>query len=253
MSDSLLNPIVNDLSQELSASEKAIYWDGYLRADNHVCDTENTFKWRRGGFYRARLGIESGSPRILELMDKRITPDQIRSALASLALAGIKTSTYWVIGYPGETEEDFQQTLDLIELMKDDIYEAECNPFRFYLSGQVQSQEWAEKNNCRPLYPGNARQSLILQTWITEDEHTPREVIYRRLNRFVNHCRQIGIPNPYTVQDIHQADLRWQKLHNNAVPPLVMFKDGSIDGDECRNIQEPIRLKPIRDDGDFDF
>lgn len=257
MSDSLLNPIVSDLADQLFNSGTAIYWDGYLRADSHVCDDERVFSWRRGGFYRARLGIESGSPRILELMGKKITPGQIKTAIAALAHSGIKTSTYWVIGYPGETEADFLDTLRIIEEMKDDLYEVECNPFRFYPSGQVQSQNWMETGRSVPLFPESARKSLILQTWIMEDPEAAvsREVIYQRVNRFVAHCSGLGIPNPYSWPDIHTADERWKKLHPNAVPPLMAFKETRTVIDECNHLQRVIRARDIipQDDDDFDF
>ena len=81
--------------------------------------------------------------RAMILISTKITTEQIKSAVASLAKAGIKTTTYWIAGYPGETEEDFQQTLDLIEEMKNDIYEAEANPFWYYLNALVKSDEWA--------------------------------------------------------------------------------------------------------------
>ncbi len=253
MSDSLLNPIIDELAKELLKSPLAIYWDGYLRADKHVCEADNTFLWRRGGFYRARLGIESGSSRILQSMDKRITPEQIKIAIANLALAGIKTSTYWVIGYPGETEEDFQDTLNIIEEMQENIYEAECNPFRFYLTGQVRSGQWLAKNKSRLLYPENAREMLILQTWVLENE-LPREELYNRLNRFVDHCSKLGIPNPYSWPEIHKADKRWQKLHANAVPPLVSFRDAGAYIDECRKVETlQIVRQTLKEDGDFDF
>jgi radical SAM superfamily enzyme YgiQ (UPF0313 family) len=254
MSDSLLNPIVTPLAEELCESDVALYWDGYLRADAHVCDPDNAFLWRRGGFYRARLGIESGSPRILELMDKRITPEQIRSVLANLALAGIKTSTYWVIGYPGESEEDFQHTLDLIEEMKDDIYEAECNPFRFYLTGQVQSEQWVQNTKSRLLYPEHAGELLIMQTWVMEEGGVPRQEIYSRLNRFVQHCKRLGVPNPYSWPDIHKADQRWQELHSSAVPPLVKFRDADTYIDECKRVEKRVAVRQLpQEEGDFVF
>jgi radical SAM superfamily enzyme YgiQ (UPF0313 family) len=253
MSDSLLNPIVEDLSRELADADITIYWDGYLRADKHACDPGNTFLWRRGGFYRARMGIESGSPRVLKLMDKRITPEQIKVAIANLALAGIKTSTYWVIGYPGETEEDFQVTLDIIEEMKENLYEAECNPFRFYLTGQVRSSQWMEESKSKLLYPASTREFLIMQTWVLENG-VGREEIYDRLNRFVAHCSRLGIPNPYSWPDIHKADERWRKLHANAAPPLVAFKDADSYIDECRKVEQLLPAQQIvKDEGDFDF
>lgn len=229
MTDSLLNPIITPLAEELIKSGLSIYWDGYLRADKPSCDTDNTLLWRRAGFYRARLGLESGSERILNAMGKKITPAQVKTALSSLAYAGIKTTTYWIIGYPGETEEDFQQTLDLIEELKNDIYEADCNPFLYYLSGQGNSAEWSSKGKSVLLYPENARDMLMIQNWILDCLPHPEE-IFRRLNRFMEHCRAIGIPNPYSLLDICKADQRWKKLHKNAVPSLMELQANKDSG-----------------------
>lgn len=251
MSDSLLNPLITGLSRELLKRDVSIYWDGYLRADRDVCETEKTHLWRRGGFYRARLGLESGSQRILDLMGKKITPQQITDAVSSLALSGIKTTTYWIIGYPGETEEDFLQTLDLIEKLKDNIYEADCNTFKYSLTGQVHSEKWQKTQKRMLLYPQEAKDMLITQTWVLCEPS--REETYQRLNRFVRHCKKLGIPNPYSMYDIHYADLRWKKLHKNAVPTLLEFKNkGYINENKNMKKLHPVTNLP-QDEGDFIF
>jgi radical SAM superfamily enzyme YgiQ (UPF0313 family) len=251
MGDSLLNPTVADVAGALIGAGASIYWDGYLRVDRHTCDREQTMVWRRGGFYRARLGVESGSRHILDLMDKRISVEQIRQALSSLAAAGIKTTTYWVVGFPGETEEDFQQTLDLIEEIADDIYEADCSPFWYFFTGQPGAGEWQGKSI--PLYKKKTADLLLLQTW-TLDCEPQREEIYRRMWRFVRHCENLEIPNPYSLRDIHKADERWRKLHRNAVPPLVDFKNSDIYIDENKHLKQLLFASGVpRDDGDFDF
>jgi radical SAM superfamily enzyme YgiQ (UPF0313 family) len=216
-----------------------------------ACDREQTMAWRRVGFYRARLGVESGSQHVLDLMDKRITVEQIRAALSSLAHAGIKTTTYWVVGFPGETEADFQETLTLIEEICDDIYEADCSPFWFFLTGQPGAREWQEKN--LPLYPVKTRDLLLLQTWMVNCEPN-REEIHRRMWRFVRHCDNLGIPNPYSLRDIYKADERWRKLHRNAVPPLVDFKNPDIHIDENKQLTQLLSASNVpQDDGDFVF
>jgi len=255
LSDSLLNPIISELAREFLTSDIALYWDGYLRVDRKVCNPENTFMWRRGGFYRARLGIESGSSKVLEAMNKEITPQQIKTAVSNLAQAGIKTTTYWVIGFPGETEEDFLQTLDLIESLKNDIYEVDCNPFRFHLSGQVKSLQWREKKIAR-LYPKWAREFLLMETWFIDNANPSREDIYRRVNRFLEHCKKLGIPNPYSLDEICKADERWQKLHKNAVPPLLDLQQGSAYINECKHLkklQTAVDMFQKEEDDDFDF
>jgi hypothetical protein len=237
MCDSLLNPVITGMSKELADSDLAIYWDGYLRVDPHACDADTVMLWRFGGGYRLRLGVESGSQRILDRMDKNISIDKIKTAVANIANAGIKATTYWIIGYPGETEEDFQQTLDLVEELRENIYEAECNPFGFYLSGQVNSSQWVNKNNIIPLYPDNARDMLILQSWAMDCKPSRQET-YQRISRFVQHCSRLGIANPYSLYDISKADERWRKLHKNAVPPLLEFKNKEIRIDEAKKVKK---------------
>ncbi|MGD2088771.1 MAG: radical SAM protein [Candidatus Aminicenantes bacterium] len=251
MTDSTLNPIATPLSEEIIKSGVSIYWDGFLRADRHVCNTENTLLWRRGGFYRAKLGLESGSQRVLDLMDKRITVEQSEISLASLAYAGIKTTTFWLFGFPGETEEDFQMTLDFVEKCKDNIYEADCNAFNYYLTGQANSEEWLRNNKGVLLYPEWARHMLITRTWVIDGQPT-REESYRRLNRFIAHCRKLGIPNPYLLSDIYKADERWQKLHKNAVPPLVELRNREVCIDENKRVKKlSFAVNKLQDEDDW--
>lgn len=237
MSDSLLNPVITGLAEEFVRSEISIYWDGCIRADKNACDPAKTHLWRRGGYYRARLGMESGSQKVLDLMGKKITPAEIKDSLVSLANAGIKTSTLWVIGHPGETEEDFRQTLDLIADYKEYIYDVEGTPFWYHLKGQSRSDEWMKKNKSVLLYPQWAKEMLVAQTWIIACE-PQREEIYSRLHRFSEHLDKLGIPNPYSMQEIYAADKRWQKLHKNAVPSLVEFKNRGNYIDECKKVKE---------------
>jgi radical SAM superfamily enzyme YgiQ (UPF0313 family) len=219
LADSLLNPVLMPISRELINAGLSIYIDGYLRADRQ-CNESNVALWKKAGFYRARIGVESGSQHVLDLMSKNVTVEQISKSISSLANAGIKTTTYWVAGHPGETEQDFQLTLDLVERLKDDIYEADCNPFNYYFTGQSSSDDWSEKYERHPLYPEDNDNMLIVQTWVLNAEPLRQEA-YERLNRFIEHCRRLNIPNPYTLYEIHQADKRWQRFHSNAVPPLT--------------------------------
>jgi hypothetical protein len=253
MTDSMLNPVVADLARELIESGVSLYYDSYFRVEKDSGDNEDALLWRRGGFYRARIGVESGSQHVLDLIGKGITPGQIKATVSSLAYAGIKTTTYWVIGHPGETEEDFLQTLDLLSQLRNDIWQAECAPFDYYYSGQTHSDRWASKRKL--LYPGKAADMLIAQTWILDGEPS-REETYQRVFRFVTYCRKLGIPNPYSLDDIYKADQRWQRLHKNAVPPLLDFQKKGVYIDETRNVKKlhfPVNTAVWDDKDDFIF
>lgn len=235
MTDLLMNPQVDALSDALIESPISFYYDCPMRISEEGCNPENTMKWRRGGYYRAEMGCESGSPRVLELMNKKITINQIRGTLTAMAEAGIKTTTYWVIGYPGETEEDFQMTLDLVEELKDYIYEAMNNAFWYYQAGPVNNKNWQDRSY--PLFDDKQREMLMLQQWQLNLEPN-REVRYNRVARFVDHITRLGIPDINRLQDIHKADLRWKRLHKNAVPPMLDFDRGAVYIDENKRLRE---------------
>lgn len=233
MLDALLNPIITGIANEFIKSGVTLYWDGYFRVDKRACNIENALLWRRGGFYRARIGVESGSQRVLDLMGKKITLEQTKATISNLARSGIKTTLYIVIGHPGETEEDFQQTLQLIEELKNDIWEAECNPFTYIYSGQGNSCKWADKRVL--LYPGWAKDLLISQTWIVECKPS-REEMYSRIYRFVEHCKRLDVSTPWTLKDVNKADERWKRLHKNAVPSVLDLSTKGRYFDECKKV-----------------
>jgi tRNA-2-methylthio-N6-dimethylallyladenosine synthase len=62
------------------------------------------------------LPVQSGSDRILKLMKRGHTAADYVEKIVKLKRArpGISISSDFIVGYPGETEEDFQETLDLI-------------------------------------------------------------------------------------------------------------------------------------------
>lgn len=68
---------------------------------------------KRAGCKRLKLGVESGSDRILKLMEKGITVEQIRETASLISESGIDYTIYVLIGMPTETVEEMKQTLQL--------------------------------------------------------------------------------------------------------------------------------------------
>ncbi len=62
------------------------------------------------------LPVQSGSDRILALMNRRYTSGDYLALIAKLraAVQGIEITTDFIAGFPGETEEDFRGSLDLV-------------------------------------------------------------------------------------------------------------------------------------------
>ncbi|MGN0905272.1 MAG: tRNA (N6-isopentenyl adenosine(37)-C2)-methylthiotransferase MiaB [Alphaproteobacteria bacterium] len=66
------------------------------------------------------LPVQSGSDRILKAMNRRYTCAQYENVIAKLRdmRPDIALSSDFIVGFPGETEEDFEDTLRLVERVK---------------------------------------------------------------------------------------------------------------------------------------
>jgi len=62
------------------------------------------------------LPVQSGSNRILKLMNRRYTVEEFKTKVAQLrnARPHISISSDFIVGFPGETETDFEETLQLV-------------------------------------------------------------------------------------------------------------------------------------------
>jgi len=69
---------------------------------------------RRAGAYLIAYGCESADDEMLGRMNKRVTAADIERAIRLTKAAGLACHTSWVLGYPGETPESVQRTVDFI-------------------------------------------------------------------------------------------------------------------------------------------
>jgi anaerobic magnesium-protoporphyrin IX monomethyl ester cyclase len=105
---------------------------------------------RRAGCAEVWMGVESGSQKILDLMEKGLKLPSVFSARKALADAGIRACYFLQFGYPGERWPEIQQTVELVRHTRpDDIGVSVSYPLpntRFY--ERVQHQ-LGEKRNWR--------------------------------------------------------------------------------------------------------
>ncbi|MBI4872504.1 MAG: radical SAM protein [Candidatus Riflebacteria bacterium] len=71
-------------------------------------------KMKAAGCYDFKFGLESASDKVIRLMGKgsSFTRDDAARVIRDCHEAGIESSVFCIVGYPGEEEEDFRQTLD---------------------------------------------------------------------------------------------------------------------------------------------
>jgi radical SAM superfamily enzyme YgiQ (UPF0313 family) len=87
-------------------------WSTYARASSLT--PEMVELMRQAGCEFVNMGIESGSQIILDNMDKRQQRQQIIDAIINLNAQEIYGEGGFILGFPGETRETFEDTVDLV-------------------------------------------------------------------------------------------------------------------------------------------
>ncbi len=100
-----------DLCSTIVTAGLEIEWMCEARLDH--LSRELLQAMRRAGCKRIKLGVESGSERVLRLMKKGIDLDQVRKAVALVKEAGIDLTLYFLLGFPGETADEAKQSIAL--------------------------------------------------------------------------------------------------------------------------------------------
>ncbi|MDD5021119.1 MAG: radical SAM protein [Endomicrobiaceae bacterium] len=72
-------------------------------------------KMKKAGFRHLRFGIESGSDNVLKLMSKPFKSADAEKLLKNASDLGIDTVITMIVGFPGETESDWDDTVDFLE------------------------------------------------------------------------------------------------------------------------------------------
>ncbi|KZX16867.1 tRNA-2-methylthio-N(6)-dimethylallyladenosine synthase [Methanobrevibacter cuticularis] len=85
---------------------------------------------KKSGMKTLYCGVESGSQRVLDLMKKGITVQQAKDAFKTAKRVGVDIVGSFILGYPGETSEEMDKTIDLsIELDPDYSQYSILTPF----------------------------------------------------------------------------------------------------------------------------
>jgi radical SAM superfamily enzyme YgiQ (UPF0313 family) len=94
---------------ELKKAGLIIPYECITRADR--LNEEVISLLKETGCFRVWIGAESGSQKIIDLMDRRVDVNQVRDMIKLTRKHGIEAGTFIMLGYPGETEEDIEETI----------------------------------------------------------------------------------------------------------------------------------------------
>lgn len=99
--------------------EEITFWGQAIARPKRQHPEEHFIKMARAKVNSLSIGIESGSEAVREHMKKKFTNEDIDWTYDMAQKHGIRISTLMLVGYPTETEKDFQDTLDMFTKHKD--------------------------------------------------------------------------------------------------------------------------------------
>jgi radical SAM superfamily enzyme YgiQ (UPF0313 family) len=129
------------------------------RADLITAATARDLK--QAGCAEVWMGVESGSQKVLDAMDKGLLVEEVIAARNHLRREGIRTCYFLQLGYPGERYSDIQKTIALVrETRPDDIGVSFSYPLpntRFHARVKVQlgaKQNWSDSEDLCVMFKG---------------------------------------------------------------------------------------------------
>ncbi len=145
-------------------------------------------------------GVESGSPRVLKLMNKNYSLPVAERVLRDTHEAGIQTVANFMVGFPGETEEDFSRTLGFLRRNRRSLDRAYPSATFTSLEEHSYLTRHADRFGIAP-GPDGRTHNLY---WETRDGKNTYLVRLDRYRRFRRTAARLGI----AVADGINGDLR---------------------------------------------
>ncbi len=108
-----------EVCDRIIKSEYGITWAVNSRVD--TIDRKTAYKMKEAGCRVVSFGIETGSEKIQNLIGKKLKREQIKLAVKVCRDAGIRVKTGWMVGLPGNYEEQMKSLDLMLELNPDEI------------------------------------------------------------------------------------------------------------------------------------
>ena len=146
-------------------------------------------KMFQSGCIGVNIGVESGSQCVRKLMSKPSTVDIVVSCISALASSGIQISINLMVGYPGELEEDFEETLCFVKKNADLLSAVNAGKAAIFKGTPL----FRQTNSLGILLNGDPSRDFIFNRWKLIDNSNNYEIRIDRLQRLNAHLDSLGI------------------------------------------------------------
>jgi len=147
-----------DICDEMINRKINLPWGCQTRVD--TVSEEVLAKMHKAGCNEVSFGIESGCQRILDAVHKKFELSQAEKAIKWAKKEGLFVAVSTIIGYPGETKETMQQTMDLMRRIEpDDAWLCIATPYPgtelralVEKNGWKMTNDWTKYNTMNPIF-----------------------------------------------------------------------------------------------------
>lgn len=173
LTDSALTPaLLERVADTVRSRRLPLRWHGFVRMEARFADPAFAHRLAEGGCAMLQWGLETASPRLLEMMDKGVTVEQARRVLRTCTEAGIKNHAYLLFGLPTETDADRELMLDFIREEADTFHD--LNASILNLPKRSPMHEQPERYGITSLSPFGAETDLSLYSDFRSGTSHPR-------------------------------------------------------------------------------
>ena len=144
--------LVNELCEEVDKNPKLkeLSLGGYARTHDKM-DMALMKKAAKAGFKWLSIGVESGTPKILEVIEKRQTVEQVATLWEACWHNGIRMDANWISGYPRENHIDWIISLYFLYKNKHYIPVVAANQFPAGVTPGTALDQYRDVFNITPL------------------------------------------------------------------------------------------------------
>jgi anaerobic magnesium-protoporphyrin IX monomethyl ester cyclase len=111
---------IEEFTREMTSRNLVMPYECITRADR--MNEEVILNLKASGCFRVWIGAESGSQKIIDLMDRRVEVGQVRDMIKLARHHGLQAGTFIMVGYPGETKEDIYETVHHLKSANPDLF-----------------------------------------------------------------------------------------------------------------------------------
>jgi anaerobic magnesium-protoporphyrin IX monomethyl ester cyclase len=111
---------LEQFTNEMTSRNLVTPFECITRADR--MNEEVIINLKKSGCFRVWIGAESGSQKVIDLMDRRVEVEQVQQMIQLARKHGMQAGTFIMVGYPGETKEDIYATVQHLKNADPDLF-----------------------------------------------------------------------------------------------------------------------------------